>query len=324
MNRTLHKAARRRAFSLVELLVAILVIGSLMSILLVALAKAKVFTKSVSDLQTALTVRTGVEHFREEFGFLPPMVRERFTTPLAVEANPGQIAVYSVRTPAHLAFLRAMPVLDPQNPFEDNRYSEYTLGYYLAGSLGVNRGPGINLPIDGVPGPGMYSPRSDGTFDVPRDVEQAATGAAGASNRGGKKYESFIPVSGNGIKVVNNPSDPLDVSVRDGKNVAIRYYRWEHNDGAQLVADMNVPRIVARTPGTIAGEILKPDRDLTANVKARDAQFAIVLAGPNGVFGDEDIAVITRALGGDTNPPADEERRLRLEAEKDNIVEIGR
>ncbi len=324
MNRTHAKPARRRAFSLVELLVSILVIGSLLSILLVALAKAKVFAGSTSDLQTALTVKTGVEQFKQEVGFLPPMVRERFTTPLAVEATPGRIAVYSVRTPAHLAFLRAMPVLDPQNPFEDNRYSDYTLAYYLAGSLGVNRGPGMNLPIDGVPGPGLYMPRADGTFDVPRDVEQAASGAAGSSNRAGKKFEAFIPVSGRGIKVVTNPSDPLDVRVQDAKNASIRYYRWEHNDGAQLVADMNVPRIVARIPGTVAGEILKPDRDLTANVKARDAQFAIVCAGPNGVFGDEPIAVIVQALHNGAGATPDEERRLRLEAEKDNIVEIGR
>lgn len=315
---------RRRAFSLVEVLVAVLVIGSLLSILLVALSKAKVFTGSVSDLQTALAVRTGVEQFKQEFGFLPPMVRERFTTPLALESNPGQIAVYRVRDAAHLAFLRATPALDPQDPFRDERFSEYTLAYYLAGALGVNRGPGMNLPIDGVPGPGLYAPRTDGTFDVPRDVEQAATNTPNASNRVGKKYESFIPLSTRGLKIVSDPSNAQNVTVRDAKDAVIRYYRWEHNDGAQQIIDMNVPRIVARTPGTIPGEILRPERDLTASVKARDAAFAIVCAGPNGVFGDEDISVITRALGGGDNPVAAEETRLRLEAERDNVVELGR
>lgn len=316
--------ARRRAFSLVEVLVAILVIGSLLSILLVALSKAKVFAGSTSDLQSALTIRTGVEQFKQEFGFLPPMVRERFTTPLILEANPGQIAVYSLRNPAHLAFLRTQPPIDPQNPFADNRYSEYTLAYYLAGSLGATRGPGLNLPIDGVAGPGLYAPRADGTFDVPRDVEQAASGAAGATNRGGKKYEPFIPLASRGLTVFTNPANALDVTVRDAKDVAIRFYRWEHNEGAQIIADMNVPRIVARAPGTIPGEIVRPERDLTANARARDAQFAIVAAGPNGVFGDEAIGVLTRVFGGGDSPTPDEERRLRLEAEKDNIVEIGR
>lgn len=316
--------ARRRAFSLVEILVAILVIGTLMSILLVALAKAKVFVRSTSDLQTALTIKTGVEQFKQEFGFLPPMVRERYTTPLSVEGAGGQIAVYSLRNPAHLAFLRAMPVLDPTNPFADDRYSDYTVGYFLAGSLGVDRAPGLNLPIDGVEGPGLYTPRADGTFDVPKDVERAASGTAGETNRGGKKYDPFVPLSGNGIKVVTDPGNALNVTVRDAKNIPIRYYRWEHNDGAQLIADMNVPRIVARVPGTIPGEIVRPERDLSANAKARDAQFAIVCAGPNGLFGDEDMAAITLVLGGGDSPPAAEERRLRLEAEKDNIVEIGR
>lgn len=323
MDRTLTQSSRRRAFSLVEVLVAILVIGSLLTILLVALAKAKVFVRSTADQRTALAIMTGVEQFKQEFGFAPPMVRERFTTPMILE-GPGQIAVYSVRNPAHLAFLRTTPALDPVNPFEDNRYSNYTLAYYLAGSLGANRGPGINLPIDGVAGPGLYAPRADGTFDVPKDVERAASGTAGETNRGGKKYEPFIQLSGQGLKVATDPTNPLDVTVRDSKNVAIRFYRWEHNDGAQIIADMNVPRIVARAPGTIAGEILQPNRDVTANAKVRDAQFAIVGAGPNGLFGDEDIAEITRVLGGGDSPAPDEERRLRLEAEKDNIVEVGR
>ena len=324
MNFTHDKPARRRAFSLVEILVAILVIGALLSILLVALGKAKVFAGSTKDLQSALTIKTGVEQFKEEFGFLPPMVRERFTTPMVLEGTPGQIAVYSLRNPTHLAFLRTTPALDALNPFQDERYSELTLGYYLAGSLGANRGPGINLPIDGVSGPGLYAPRADGTFDVPKDVERAAGNAPGDTNRGGKKYDPFIPLTGRGLKVFTDPSNALAVTVRDDKDVPIRYYRWEHNDGAQLMADMNVPRIVARVPGTIAGEILRPERDLSANPKVRDAQFAIVSAGPNGVFGDEDISVITRALGGGDSPNADAERRLRLEAEKDNIVEVGR
>lgn len=324
MDRTPATTARRRAFSLIELLVAIFVIGALLSILLVALAKAKVFARSTSDLQSALTVRTGVERFKQEFGFLPPMVRERYLTPLILEPTAGQIAVYSLRNPAHLTFLRATPPLNPQNPFEDNRYSELTLGYYLAGSLGANRGPGTNLPIDGVPGPGLYTPRADGTFDVPKDVERAASGSPGESNRGGKKFDPFVPISGSGLKVFTDPSNPLNVTLRDAKDVAIRYYRWEHNDGAQLIADMNVPRLVARAPGTIAGEIVRPERDITANPKMRDAQFAIVTAGPNGLFGDEDIDVITRVLGGGSSPSADAERRLRLEAEKDNVVEVGR
>ena len=45
---------------------------------------------------------------------------------------------------------------------------------------------GVDLPLDGVKGPGFYAPNRDGTFDVPRDILAAASGRS-ASQRAGTK-----------------------------------------------------------------------------------------------------------------------------------------
>ncbi len=326
---------RRRGFSLIEILVSILIIGSLLGILLVALNKTRLFVRSASDVQIALSVKTGVEQFQQEFNFLPPLVRERNpNAPRAIEADPGangqlQISVYSTRNPQDLAFLRTTLALDSVNPFIDARYSEYTVPYYLAGALSTPLTTGPDLPIDGIAGPGLYAPRADGTFVIPRDVANAAAGGAsgpGALKRGAKKYESFIPVGDRDLKLVTNTNTTqrTDVKAVDGQGNAVRYYRWEPAATALVPADLNVPRMVARVPGLIAGDVVSADRDLSVSAKARDARFAIVIAGPNGLFGDELIAEIIAKFGGGANPTADEELKLRIRAERDNIVEIGR
>jgi hypothetical protein len=115
---------------------------------------------------------------------------------------------------------------------------------------------------------------------------------------------------------------PERVQLQDVHGVAYRFYHWEHGQaaGGQIgqvlsAADLNVPAIVG---------------DPTEDASLRDAQDAIVAAGPNGVFGDEmglplwhpqymDAATMASRLNiSDSSNPA----KLIEAAMSDNIVEV--
>jgi len=254
---------------------------------------------------------------------------------------------------ADLLLLRASAAT-AANPFNDRRYSDRTLAVYLAGFCDVIAAPSASdarareVPIDGVRGPGFYKPRRDGTFEVPMDVKLGS--AATTSRSGGAKFEPLIDVSKKSLKLYSvgrDPSqlpanDPNDgdsaadptrerfVEVRDARNVAIRYYRWvngaEYTTGGRTtwevrtIDDLRVPALVGRKgtafPGTPA------DRDIELSPALREATWAIVAAGPDGAFGDENLNRLSARLG--FLVTADNERKARLDAERDNVVEVGK
>jgi|GEM_PF-2011350 len=71
-----HLQIRRDAFTLVELLVAILVVSALISIVFIGARAVMKNARITADRQTVLSMKTAVEQFRQEFGFLPPMVQD--------------------------------------------------------------------------------------------------------------------------------------------------------------------------------------------------------------------------------------------------------
>lgn len=317
----------RGGFTIVEILVSILVLGTLIALLLLALGRTRAFARATGDRQALISIKTGIDQFKTEFGILPPMVRDN---PGALRANSVEpdpavagrvrIAVYSLTEAQDAAFLRTLPPANATNPFADPRFSERTLAYYLTGSLARARSATSTLPIDGVPGPGIYKPLAGGGFDVPRDAEAASTSTGTDFNRAGRTFGPFIPVDERDVRVVANPADQLDVSVQDARGVAYRYYRWEPAPVFSTLESLNIPRLVARRPNSIPGDVTPPDRDITAAASVRDARYAIVSPGPNGVFGDEPVEALVARLGGS----ASEEVKLRLQAERDNVVEVGK
>ncbi len=303
------------------------------------------------DLTMVNQIGTGVDKFEEAVGFLPPLVKDRLPTglPRALAqltyprtATRNAILVYEPDDQNDIDALNTLPTslgtIDT-NPFlNEYRFSESSLAFYLVGALDVrydeNRAP--DVVIDGVKGPGLFKPNHDGEFGVPRKLlDPSDPKAVGAP------MESFVNIGGGGAKLAYpDQNEPRSVKLVDGRGVPIRYYRWVNgnwfpNQAApnakfevRTLADLKVPRLVGRfTPDVsqpIADQTTFPtpaDRDIRQNPALRSATWAIVAAGPNGLFGDESLTVIAQALGKPND--AAQEAKLRSEAEKDNIVRVG-
>ncbi|CAG0987114.1 hypothetical protein PHYC_02084 [Phycisphaerales bacterium] len=343
-----------RGFTLLEMLVSVLLIGIVMALVISGTLAVTRAAKGAAERAAINNIKAGLTQFQQEFGFPPPLVKEMAgtseppvgaippaagnwtppTPPIIVGSgsNPSRIAVY---VPADAADLRT-PTLapTPTNPLRDNRYSELSLAYYLAGALDVKLNNGANAPmIDGIAGPGMFRPNRDGTFDVPADIAAGRTNTIQSMNRAGTKYGSMINL-GKAPKLFTEPAPttPGIVRVLDSKGVPIRYYRWLQGrpypgEGFQVkaITDMNVPPIIARDTADANFRYFKatPARDLEQNSAARGATWAIVSAGPNGAFGDEPVVLLAARFGKSTFAGLDEEMRFRVLAEEDNIVEVG-
>ena len=151
----------------------------------------------------------------------------------------------------------------------------------------------LDEEVDGVQGPGFRAPQRDGSFRV----------------AGGQTYEPFFDASKNPEGIFRGKVDEGRVELRDRNGVAYRYYRWMPGnlDGeVEEADDLNIP------------ELLGSAED---NPELRSAKFAIVAAGPNGVFGEEkteedDLWIRQGLSAGDP--------RAETLGRQDNIVEVGR
>ncbi|MCA9279084.1 MAG: hypothetical protein H6815_13995 [Phycisphaeraceae bacterium] len=230
-----------------------------------------------ADRHAVRSLKIAIEQFKQDHGFLPPLVDDTMP-PL----NGTALNVYQLSDPMDLQFLRTKQVL----PTVDPRFSIYSLGLYLFGPL--------DATIDGKDGPGFRKPNADGTFQL----------------SGGRVFDPVVDGS-RGMQglVPAEPQGEGRFEIHDRHDVPFRYYRWERgkpNNGSVVLLpdDLNVPEIVG---------------DASTQVELRSADYAVVGAGPNGVFGDEDPFTLVGAVGGSVS----DVNRLRERARSDNIVEIG-
>lgn len=326
-------------FTLVEILISILIIGIILGLAIVSFRIATRGSRNVADRQSVLAIGNAVKQFKSDFGFLPPLVRDRGTPAVVIENVPGttpverRAAVYQPSFPAQSQFLNGATVTPPfgppvplgNNPFVDPRYSERSLAYYLAGALNLSLRASDGPAIDGVGGPGFARPNQDGSFQISNDARSASTTSA----RTGTTYEPLLDLGSSVLKLFTDPSAPERSEIRDRRDVTIRYYRWingaETPPGSgrfvvESLNDLRVPRLVGRFPGQLPGA-LSEERDITLNPRLREATFAIVAAGPDGLFGDEtDLNFMRGRLG---LPAGTDELQVRIQAERDNIVEVG-
>lgn len=338
MAKSTRRVGRRDGgFTLLEVIVAVLIISILIGLLISGMLYARRYAASAVDAQAVDSVVIGLGDYRREFGAAPPLVRERSPVQAGEVVSSGgvnRVAVYLLSSGTDEALLRreGQPPPPPTNPFDDYRFSERTIPYYLVGALNQPlSGPTGDLPIDGVKGPGFYRPADDGAFEIPRDVLAAAQNPNPERVRTGKKYDSLIDFSKPSPTLFTDPSAVRSVEVRDRLGLPIRYYTWLPGrlvNGRYIVealTDLNVPLLVgrvatdnARNPAFIpTGD----DRDLEKNTTLRNAKWAVVAAGPDGAFGDEPLALLAQRLNV-VIAPADE-LRYRFQAEKDNIVRVG-
>ncbi len=229
----------------------------------------------------------------------------------------------------------------------NQRYSKYSLGYYLAGALPAS--------VDGVEGPGMVRPLQDGTFE---GVEAASADEfeTGGSTRARDRYEPFFDADSRSAQIrreyfdineyrentgdldyeVGVPADETDwrhVAITDSNGIAYRYYRWQPLStayGIDVTAtyQLNIPWILLDDAALnrladAGSESEAAAIDLTAgNAELRGARWAIVGAGQDGLFGTEPIERLRGEQGLPAGGLADWE--VRALAKEDNIVEVGR
>jgi prepilin-type N-terminal cleavage/methylation domain-containing protein len=359
----------RLAFTLVELLVGVAIIAVLAALLLAGVTRAVERAKSASAQRSVDSVVQAIGQFKSQFGFLPPLVHDgavisagsneiRPSTPVAgsvqdgpvAEINTGdvqfrQLVVWSEG--ADNAFFRrrrgsgADPVemipggsvWNPDTAWDDRRYSKFALPFYLTGVA--------DKDLDGVRGPGMARPQSNGTF--------LGVGYPVGSSR--DRYEPVIEGDKESLRVVTGyfeaeeyaehgqsaPSDPAPEDTHqayvDPWGRAIRYYRWESGrlEAGRLVVetslDLNIPPVLF-DPETYAGlannDANAVGEDLTnGSAELRAARFAVVSAGPDGVFGTEEIDFIADTLRLTRATTPAQAATLRKRAWEDNIVGLG-
>ncbi len=242
-----------------------------------------------------------------------------------------------------IALAGGATIWDDEGAWEDKRYSKYSLAYYLAGVL--------DRDVDGVRGPGFARPMIDGTY--------LGVGYPVGSSR--DRYEPLIDVDRRGVQIAIDyvepneypehllTGDPMDrddaygtyadyqrdalVSLVDAFGNAFRYYRWEQGRfvNGQLVVenvlDLNIPPVLIDP--VVLGKVMNdPSRidevDITGgDPRLRDARYAIVSAGPDGMFGIESIETIAAFLREPLPGTLDEAARLRQRVWVDNAVEVG-
>ena len=259
-----YRSERARGFTLVELLFTIAIIFLIMGLLLGGIRHVMKFVKGTGDAAMVQAVKSGVTQFSQTFGFAPPLVKDGVTgfsegtPPIGPLTTTGEIkpVVYTVVRATELNFLRfADPAgtgsMSPNFGARDGRFSLYSIPYFVMGSLDV----------DGVPGPGFRAAKRDGSFE-----------------KSGRTFNPFFDPKGNSNAVVDTLPGTGRIELRDAHGVAIRYYRWKQgrlygaNYEVKTLADMNIPWMLG---------------DANANAGLKSADYAIVAAGPNGLFGDE-------------------------------------
>lgn len=375
-----HGATRRIGFTLIELLVVISIIALIMALVISGLNRATKTAKRAAGQRSASAIAQAVEQFRNEFGFLPPLVHDGKCVsandnnyrPLLADGSVSEDGPVLEQTGGPYAFktlvvwsegldydffrrrtgfgsgdqiqLATGTGWDDDGAWEDRRYSKYALAYYLTGVL--------DKDVDGVRGPGLARPNDDGTF--------VGVGYPIGSAR--DRFEPTIDVDRRGVRIAVDYIEPNEypehdlgnttlpdratimgdyeqfqrgdlVALVDAFGNAYRYYRWEQGRffNGQLVVertlDLNLPPVLI-DPLLLAelrnDETAGTDLDLTGgDVKLRSARFAIVSAGPDGLFGTENIQTIADVLREDVPTDLDEIADMRHRVWVDNAVEVG-
>jgi type II secretory pathway pseudopilin PulG len=277
---------RRGAFTLIELLFVVAMVVMLIGLLLWGVNKAVLGARKASETNTVASLRMGVDQFKGQFGFIPPLVRDNRdgSDDGPLDANGIDPLIYRASVLADAEFLRG----DTGDP--KDRYSIYSLPYYLIGVL--------DEVSDGIEGPGFLEPRRDGTF----------TKRSTSSSRTGRVFDPFFDASAKGIATVNREEGRIEL--RNDKGAAYRYYRWlkdEGDIGNKTLQDyLNVPLLLG---------------DPEENAELKSAEYAILSAGANGVFGDEDVDVLRSKLG---LPAGTSANAVRRKASGDNVIGVGR
>ncbi len=289
MNRqTLQHPGRSRSsragFTLIEVVLVTVIILILAAFILVAIGRAIRGARGTADQFFMRSISVGVERFRQDFNFLPPLVDDGLNSPGGAPLITTGSA--SIRRPKLLwqqnngnDFPLESPETNLSPPttltgFYGNanstvpRASSLSLSYYLLGTL-----PGA---VDGVDGPGFTRPLADGGFSLT-----------------GSKYPPAFDFANSTERLIGDGSGvPERTRLVDRYGLPILYVRWEpffsvSGTNRGQVANWCVPAFLG---------------DAREDSKLRRGGFALISGGPDGLL----------SLNSATDP-----------INNDNVVELG-
>lgn len=286
---TVAHSSSRRAFTVIELSIVLVIIALVAGILIVGVRHALIGARLASERQFVTTLRMGVEQFKEQFKVLPPLVDDD----TAITASPFEVPIAGFVLGDNQSVLKFLTL---QSDADEPRYSERTLPLYLMGAG--------NKEIDGVEGMGFTAVERNGQF-----------------SKRGKPFEPYFAADREQTRIVTSGARGEDTKLYDKflrpRGVPIRYYRWlpTYYDRNNVVAGSQVGDVKGHNVPFAVG-------DPASNGMLRDAEYAVISAGQNNAFGDEPIALLRQTLGAAAASLTDDQARDMARA--DNIVEVGK
>lgn len=254
----------RRAFSLVEVSLVVIIIAVLGSILLVAVRSAMLNTRLKGEAQLLTNLQIQISHFKSTHGFVPPLVRD------AMPVVNDEVRVWPKDDLSDEANL-------------DGLYSELSLPYYLLGALPKE--------VDGVDGFGCTKPLPP--------VERTTGVWVGPFSRRGAKLDALADVTRDRNRVRTDA--PERVYLLDRWNRPIRYYRWENEYHASgnlkgEIERFNIPsdlwpQEVRDGPGSDADKAAAASLQIP---QLKSASYAILSLGPDGRVSKDDLVEYER------------------------------
>lgn len=238
----------RRGFTLIEVVIVSVILVILAALVLVAMSQGVRFARKSADQGFLRSISLSVDAFKEQFGFLPPMVNDA-AGPLVNDT------AYGTRRPLILGqdATGVWPTTDPALLYGSNgrtaipRYSNYSLSYYLLGSLG--------RAVDGVDGVGFTKPDRNGHFA-----------------RNDQRYAPLLDLANLPERLRASTNGETDILV-DRYAQPVRYYRWEAL--YQTATDPQPGRVKFSNAPAFLG-------DPRTEPRLRQSGYALVAVGADG------------------------------------------
>jgi len=304
MNTQTHKnRIKAHGFTLIELLVVISIIALLIGLLGVAFSGALTTGKKAATQSLLHNIQTGVQQFKTDFGYLPPLI----------DGEKQSLEVQEVGQDA----------AGLQQELKDHRYySPYSLTIFL---LGVGEvAPYEDLQPDekvdrhdGKQGPGFRDPGPDHFWGGARDSANHRAPATGRVYgpyidigdgegvlRRAEMSDFTLPPSGDPMDFF--PNDPNDTDPRadlfvltDRWGQAIRYYKdWPKrtlDTSGNPVASIDKIPVELRSKESLLQSLTAPMPAVPYGDPLLDpallrAPYALLSAGPDADFGETDVS----------------------------------